>query len=275
VLSITVKRVDDGIVSNWLHDNFSIGSSIEATSAAGIFHLSETSASKILLLSAGSGITPMLSIVRYVTDLALDIDIHFHHSAKTVDDLICFDELQDLSQQQSNLTLSCNLSRQSISDALAVPHKKGRLAQEHLTGFCPDLLQREVFVCGPDAFMLHAKHLLITLGLPEAQYSQESFEIEKVDIVEDLANASFKVKFIQTGIEVDVPGDQTVLEAAENAGIYPDYSCLSGICGSCISQLISGEVEAPGAIAIDEDDPDSNDFLPCCSYPRSDLEVDL
>jgi len=275
VISITVKRVTAGIVSNWLHDNFSVGSVLDSTAASGRFHLAENNRSKLLLLSAGSGVTPMLSIVRYITDLALAVDVHFHHSAKTAADLICFDQLQQLAKSQSNLSLSCNFSRQSALDNFPVNNRSGRLSGTMISDICPDFLQRDVFVCGPNDFMNNAKSLLTDLGLAPEQYAQESFVVNTTEVEVDQSSARYIVKFLKSAIEVDITGSKTILAAAEEAGIYPEYSCLAGICGSCNSQLVSGELHAPNAMAIDTEQQGNGEFLPCCSYARSDLEVDL
>ena len=274
LISITVKRVEGGLFSNWLHDSFAVGSSIECTKASGVFHLQSSSRAKLLLLSAGSGITPMLSIARYITDLSLNIDIQFHHSARTDEDLICFEELQLLATQHDNLHLSCNFTRQSDAANCDIVHFSGRLSTDMLNQFSSDLLEREVFVCGPDEFMTNAQMLLTQLNLPGSQYHQESFVIDVAPPEHDASNRTYKVNFLQSGIEVQISGDQTILEAAEEAGITPDYSCLAGICGTCNSKLVNGELHAPNAMAIDTEDG-SGDFLPCCSYARSDLEVNL
>ena len=274
LISITVKRVEGGLFSNWLHDSFAVGSSIECTKASGVFYLQSSSRTKLLLLSAGSGITPMLSIARYITDLSLNIDIQFHHSARTDEDLICFEELQLLAAQHANLYLSCNFTRQSDVANCDIDHFFGRLSTDMLNQFSSDLLEREVFVCGPDEFMTNAQMLLTQLNLPGSQYHQESFVIDVAPPEHDASNRTYKVNFLQSGIEVQISGDQTILEAAEEAGITPDYSCLAGICGTCNSKLVNGELHAPNAMAIDTEDG-SGDFLPCCSYARSDLDVNL
>lgn len=274
LISITVKRVEGGLFSNWLHDYFCVGSSIECTKASGVFHLQSDSRAQLLLLSAGSGITPMLSIARYITDLSLNIDIQFHHSARSDEDLICFDELQLLATQHANLHLSCNFTRQSDTANCGTEHYLGRLSTEMINQFSSDLLDREVFVCGPDEFMTNAKMLLTQLGLAGSQYHQESFVIDIAVPEHDVTNRTYKVNFLQSGIEVEISGEQSILAAAQEAGISPDYSCLAGICGSCNSKLVNGKVHAPNAMAIDMDDG-SGDFLPCCSYARSDLDVNL
>jgi ferredoxin len=146
-----------------------------------------------------------------------------------------------------------------------------------LNQMCPDLLSRDVFVCGPDNFMKNAQQQLTELGLAPEQYDQESFVIggDQSQETAESSKSSYKVNFVESGIEVEVDSEQTILEAAEAAGIYPDYSCLAGVCGSCNSQLLAGDIHAPDARALDDEDKANGEFLPCCSYARSDLQVDL
>jgi len=273
-LSITVKRVDNGIVSNFLHDHFAVGSSVQCTAPAGVFHLHSKVAAKIMLLSAGSGITPVLSMLRFIVDTAQSVDVHFHYSAKTESDLICFEEILLMRKRFNRLTLSVNFTVQQYCDFTDIDTGYGRLSTAMIVKFCPDFMHRDVFVCGPDGFMEKAHKSLLSLGLPTKQYAQESFNITTIEPEEE-PELCYKVNFSASAIEVNVSANQTILEAAEEAGIYPDYSCMAGVCGSCSSQLMSGDVHAPNAMALDADDLQKGLFLPCCSYARSDLEVDL
>jgi ferredoxin len=119
------------------------------------------------------------------------------------------------------------------------------------------------------------KNSLLDLGLPENQYFEESFEISAIEAEVDDSPQEFDLKFSHSNIEIKVASNQTVLEAAEKVGIYLDYSCSSGICGSCTSYLLEGEIHAPEAKAIDDSDRENGEFLPCCSFARSNLVVDL
>ncbi|MFT5706563.1 MAG: ferredoxin, partial [Oceanospirillaceae bacterium] len=164
---------------------------------------------------------------------------------------------------------------QAAVDENAIANSSGRVTANMLKGYCNDVAEREVFVCGPEEFMSYAQQILTQLSLPAEQYHQESFVIDSQVPSEEIDQGRYKLKFLQSGLEVEVDGDQTILDAAEQMGIYPDYSCLAGICGSCNSQLVSGTIHAPDAMALDEEDKANGEFLPCCSYARSDLEIDL
>lgn len=274
-LELIVKRVPQGKVSNWLLDKLSVGFSIQANPPTGQFHLEVAKRRKLLLLSAGVGITPMLSILRHISEHNLDIDIIFHHSVRSCDDLIAFNELIDYNKLSQKFTLSYNITREAPLTLAPAKAFQGRLCREILNNICTDIEQRDVFTCGPQGFMGQAKLHLLNQGLPLNQYFQESFEVEPIESINIEETKNYQVEFCHSNSKVVINAGQTVLEAAEEAGIYIDTSCSSGICGSCSSYLIEGKVNAPQAQAIELENDTSCEFLPCCSYPVSNLKVDL
>jgi ferredoxin-NADP reductase len=274
-IELCVKRVAEGVVSNWLLDHLKLGDTIEAVPPSGNFYLPSEQTRSLLLLSAGSGITPMLSMLRYIQLNCLEIDIKFHHSARTQADLIAFTELSALSKKQLALQLSFNFSRQKHCSIDRVKTFDGRLDRQMLSEICPDITQRDVYICGPSGFMLQAKQDMQQLGLPKEQYFQESFAVESLLVTGTADESLYNIYFSHSDLSIQCTGNETVLAAAEKSGIYLDFSCSSGICGSCTSYLETGEIYAPEAQAIDAGDIKSGDFLPCCSFARSDLIVDL
>ncbi|MGB1238533.1 MAG: MOSC N-terminal beta barrel domain-containing protein [Pseudomonadales bacterium] len=274
-LSISVKREVEGVVSNWLHQHMTKGGQVSAAAPAGVFHLGPHSADKLLLLSAGVGITPMLSVLRYITDLSLPLAVHFHHSARRYEDIVARHELEMLASRHANVSLSFNLTGVESESRLQAPVFFARLRKEMLAAVCPDLASRDVMVCGPQDYMDKAREHLTALGLPAQRYHDESFVIAEPPVAQQTdVGGSFAVEFVQSGVTVSVDPEQTVLEAAEEAGIDIDYSCRGGVCGSCVTDLLSGELEASMALALSAEDIANGEFLPCCSYARSDLKVD-
>ena len=163
-IAITVKRVTDGVASNWLHDNLQVGDKLAALAPQGEFHEGNTGNKPLLLLSAGSGITPMLSIARELTDRNSQRDIVFYHQARTEADLICEDELLWLERQNPNLKIIFSLS-QPDDDWQGI---KGRISRQQLIELIPDLPERTVMCCGPEGFMDHAKTYCRQLGSSRA-----------------------------------------------------------------------------------------------------------
>nr|WP_211238032.1 FAD-binding oxidoreductase [Derxia gummosa] len=157
-LAVTVKRVPGGPGSNWLHDNLKPGMALGAMGPGGEFSCLATGAkpdAKYLFLSAGSGITPMMSMTRTLAGLKPGSDIAFIHSARTPADLIFHDELQALARRDAGLKLGFIVESRAGDAAWA--GLTGRLSIEALRLLCPDYARREVYVCGPAPYMKAAR----------------------------------------------------------------------------------------------------------------------
>jgi len=271
-IEIIVKRVAQGAMSNWLFDQLGIGDIIQASKPCGQFHLTRSTKPKLLLLSAGVGVTPLLSMLRHIAKNSLSLEVIFHHSAKTSRDVIAADELAALGNQYPHFTISYNLTREPANSHSN--QYNGHICADMLQRICPDAHLCDVFVCGPNTYMERVKHLLTKQGLPDHQYFQEDFEIAPLAAASD-DNSIYTIDFCHSNRRTEISSGETVSDAALRLGIDLDTSCSSGICGSCTSYIIAGDIAAPQAQAIDEEDINSGEFLPCCSYPLSDLKVDL
>lgn len=260
--AISVKRVDAGRVSNWLLDNLNVGDVLEADTPQGSFHLSEHHSNPLLLLSAGSGVTPMISMLRYLADHDQMDNVVFYHQCSTLEDIPFKEELDELHERFKGLQIIISLS-QAHDDW---PGAKGRLALSHLKHI-PDLPLRQVFVCGPNGFMKKAKSLLVKLGLPTSQYHQEQFTLEA-------EQQAYKKVFISlNGAMVEGDNQSSVLQQVEKAGLAIANSCRAGLCGACKVTLESGEVEHADVAAITDEERDSGQILACCSVPLTDVEI--
>jgi ferredoxin-NADP reductase/ferredoxin len=178
-LTCTVKRVaatephPPGLVSNWLHDHMKPGEQIKVSGPFGQFSHVSHPAEKLCLISGGSGITPMLSMTRWICDTQADIDVVFLHAARAEQDLIARDELEYLSGRYPNLHLIFAVSQDGHQARWS--GYRGRLSAAMLDLALPDLNSRRVFVCGPKGFMSSAKELLASRGFPMDRYHEESF----------------------------------------------------------------------------------------------------
>jgi glycine betaine catabolism B len=190
-LEITVKRVPSsspdlprGLVSNWLNDQLQVGDRLKLSGPMGKFSCFTYPAPKLLFLSAGSGITPMMGMSRWIYDTGADCDVVFFHSARTAKDVIFRDELELLATRQSNFHLAISLTGTAGSMGL-----KGRLSPAMLAVICPDFGDRMVFVCGSSSFMDTTKKMLAELKFPMANYHQESFVSPKKKVAKQLKSA--------------------------------------------------------------------------------------
>jgi len=179
LIGVTVKRAaaagghPPGVVSNWLHDHLKEGDALSISGAFGEFSCHSHPHPRLLLVSAGSGITPMLSMTRWLTDTAAAVDIVFAHSARSPDDLIARAELEALARINPRLRLLFTVSRPEPRSAWS--GNVGRLDLALLKAQVPELRSYRVFVCGPDGFMSGMKKQLATDGFPMDQHHEESF----------------------------------------------------------------------------------------------------
>ncbi|PKH05781.1 MOSC N-terminal beta barrel domain-containing protein [Moritella sp. Urea-trap-13] len=268
LLAITVKRVPEGKASNWLNDNLTVGGRLGASSPRGPFHAFTATTQKLLLLSAGSGITPMLSMARYYADTECDKDIVFFYSAKTAEDLIALDELQLLTRQHTNMRLLLTLTgEKKQSDWTGLT---GRIDQQMLADVVRDINERSVYVCGPEAFMSTMTSALTALNVSAEQQFTESFGDHKHS-----ETPGKPVNILLDSWDTSFVGDNktTLLEQAEKNGVNIPYNCRAGYCGVCRVTLESGEVRVLADHALTDDGKKAKKILACSCIPQTDVVI--
>jgi ferredoxin-NADP reductase len=280
-VSITVKRTPGGAVSAWLHETLRPGMAVKALGPMGDFTCAAYPAAKYLFLSAGSGITPLMSMARADHDLASEADIAFVHSARSPADLIFEAELALMARERPALKVTAICE----DDSPGRPWSgyRGRLDAARLDLIVPDVRDREVFVCGPGPYMDAVRALLVDSGFDMARHHQESFDFARL-IADDpdagtleppaAGGRVFKVEFAASRRVIDCPEDRFVLEAAKAAGLRLPSSCTKGMCGTCKSRLLSGAVAMSPAGGIRQREIDQGWVLICCSKPTSDLIIE-
>lgn len=271
-ISITVKRKPGGAASGHLFDRLRPGEAIEALGPAGSFGPVATPADAYLLASAGSGITPMLSIVRTAADLGIDLDAVLVHCARTPGDLIAGDELSALARRLPRLRYIPVVSR----PPKAWDGERGRVDATLLGRIAPDLRDRAVLSCGPEGFMATVRETARELGVPADRYAEESFRFGESgeSAAFDDTLPGHRITFARSGKSFDCPPGVTILAAAKAAGIAMPSSCTQGLCGTCKSFKVSGKVIMGPQSALRQREIDRGFILPCCSRPDSDVVID-
>ena len=182
-LEITVKKVPPssgyppGLVSNWLHEHLQVGTQLKLKGPMGDFTCFEHPAPKFLFISAGSGITPMMSMSRWLCDTLSKVNIVFVHSARTADDIIFRQELELMAARHPNFKLAITTTRSEAGQAWL--GYTGKLTKSMLTAITPDFGDRHIYVCGPSSFMEAVKSICEDLKFPMKNYYQESFGLPK------------------------------------------------------------------------------------------------
>jgi ferredoxin-NADP reductase len=162
-LEITVKRVPGGLVSNWLNDHMRPGEPLTVTGCAGHFTCARSSAEKLLMISAGSGITPVMSMSRWLHDRGDPRDVVFVHSARGPRDVIFQDELRLLEQRHPSFRTALTFTRDVPADWEG---PQGRVDAALLSRVAPDWMDRHIFLCGPEPFMQAVRHAVHAAGFP-------------------------------------------------------------------------------------------------------------
>jgi glycine betaine catabolism B len=279
-LSITVKRVPGGPVSNWLHDHLAVGDKLHVSGPLGRFSMVHHRADKYAFLSAGSGITPVMSMTRTLHDQADPADLIFVHNARTPRDIIFREELEDIATRP-------NMRVHAICEASAPAEEwtgiSGRLSLPTLLEIAPDLTEREIFVCGPTPYMDAVRTMLGAAGVDPQRYHEESFELGATSLRSAPAESTpsrtspgtgYAIEFRRSGTTFDCRADETILDAALRNGLNPPSSCAEGVCGTCKSTVVSGSVDMEHAGGIRPREIAENKILICCSTPREDLIID-
>ncbi len=281
LVSITVKRVPGGPVSNWLHDHLRVGMALPAMGPSGEFSCFKVPAAKsYLFMSGGSGVTPLMSMTRALHDLGSDADIVFVHCARSPADILFHEELTLMARNMPQLRLAMVCEQHTPGSNYA--GHLGRMDAARLAHIAPDFLQRDVYTCGPAPFMGAVRTLLDKAGFDMLRYREESFSFESLapatpdntDILKTETTPSYQIQLQKMGQTFSCRSDQPILQAAAAAGLRLPFSCSSGACGTCKTKKISGQVEIKHAGGIRQREIDQGWILPCCSKPLSDITLD-
>ncbi|MCZ2722582.1 hybrid-cluster NAD(P)-dependent oxidoreductase [Marinomonas sp. 15G1-11] len=283
--SITVKRVPGGLVSNWLHDNLKSGDQLAIHGPVGQFNCMDFPAEKVLLLSGGVGITPVMSMARWWFDTDSEVDYVFAHSARTPKDIIYRHELSYMSSRIDNFKSHLICEKTEIGQAW--DGYRGYLNIHMLNLIAPDFREREVFCCGPTPYMSAVKSMLESNGFDMSHYHEESFgatpvadvaqaekHAEMAEIQDQQPKDLVSLRFADSDQVIEVDRGSNINEAAAEAGVNISKACGIGICGACRVKVISGEFEMLQGGGISDEEIAEGYILTCCSSIQSDLVIE-
>lgn len=258
-LELTISAHPDGKVSNFLVDNATVGMVVGLSPAEGEFVLPSERPTELLLISGGSGITPMMSILRTLCDDQDDAPITFVHYARTGEDVLYRDELGRLADEHQNLNLVIVLTRETGS----------HLSRKQLKAIHGDHSSAETYVCGPES-LIAAVEAIWSKDQLEDKLHTELFSLpEPVVVTEDAVG---NVVFKRSGVEVANDG-QSLLIQAEQGDLSPKHGCRMGICHTCVCRVENGTVRH---VRTGEVKTVSNELVQICvNAPVGDIEIDL
>ena len=226
LLTITVKATPEGFLSTHLVNGVKPGTIVRLAAAKGDFALPDPPPPKILFVSAGSGITPLMAMLRSLKARGQRPDIMHVHSAPSADSVIFHDELRELEATQPGYRLHLQLTKED-----------GKVEFERIDDLVPDWKERGTWACGP-APMLDAVEAVWNAAGRQHELHTERFAIARTDKGGEGGTVTFEIS--DKTIEID--GATSLLEAGEKVGIQMPFGCRMGICQTCVLPLESGYV---------------------------------
>ncbi|SDE11071.1 ferredoxin reductase [Rhodococcus tukisamuensis] len=262
-IELTVKEHAGGVVSGYLNREARVGLVVDLSPADGAFRLPDRRPGHVLLISGGSGITPVLAILRTLLAEGHAGPIAFLHYARTAGDVAYLPELTALADRHANLTLELVYTGDGGGGDL-----RGHFGPAHLDAVAPWADGAQTYLCGPAALMRSVRELYDGRGLADRLHSEE-FTIAPAAAD---ADATGELTFAASGVSAPNSG-ASLLEQAESAGLNPDFGCRMGICFTCTTVKTSGCTRNLRTGEIDAD-PDRPIQL-CISAAVGDVSLDL
>lgn len=257
-IAVTVKAIPDGVVSNHLVRRATVGTVLQLDQAAGEFTLGNQVPAKILFLTAGSGITPVMGMLRNMASLGAAADIVVVHSAPSADDVIFGWELRMLARE-GRIRL---VERHTDTD--------GMLDVARLADLVPDFAGRETWACGPAGLLDAIERRWDAEGITDRLH------IERFRPVVITAGEGGTVTFAKSGSVVEADGSQTLLDTGESAGVLMPSGCRMGVCFGCVVPLRQGAVRDLRNGEVTTANPGDNvQIQTCVSAAAGACELDL
>ncbi len=272
-IEITPKRVSQGCASVFLHDRAEVGMTVEANGVFGQFYFDESKHHNVVLLAAGSGITPMMAMLRYMDDLRLQTNVTLLFCVRTAKDIIFRRELEELRASLKNFQYHVLLSQ---------PHQgwsgpRGHINRKFIETTVSEIASRDFFLCGPQFFMEAGHTILTGLGVKPERILQESFGSngsKGTHPVPEAPEVGVVVEFVRSGKACTARSNQTMLETAEEHGIAISSSCRQGQCGTCKTKLLAGQVRMDTEAGLDPDSKAKGYVLMCVGHAEGAVKLD-
>jgi ferredoxin-NADP reductase/cytochrome c2 len=268
-VEIAVKQQPGGCVSHFLNAQASVGLTVEARGPFGQFCFDPNKHKSIILFAGGSGITPILSILRYIDDRCLDTKAVLFFSVRTDQDIIFEEELEQLGARLPLVKLVIVPTRRDNGE---VRH----LSREQIVWELDELRSHTFFLCGPEAFMDHVRGILLSLDVDPSRILQERFGGKKLaaqtDLEAEILDAT--IEFNRSGQSCVFSTNRTLLEAAEMNGVSIPSSCRQGQCGTCATRLLDGQAEMDCEDGLDPALKAQGYVLACVALAKGNVRID-
>ena len=277
-LTVAVKRVDNGLMSNWLPDNLKVGDAIRIMEPMGVFTTEYSASNKrhLILFAGGSGITPMMSIIKSTLSQEPNSIISLIYANRNIESIIFKDQLDQLATDYEGRLHLIHI----LDDApMNWQGHSGLLNHDMLVQILervPSWEDTTYLMCGPEGMMKNVENLLSEQNIDKSKIFKESFVAGTIDKTDDdgssAAEGAKEVTVVYDGEEhkFAVEPDTTILETALDMGIDLPYSCQSGLCTACRGKCLSGKVKLDEEEGLSEAELEEGYVLTCVGHPITD-----
>ena len=278
IYAVTVRAVKDGFVSDYVLNHLQRGDMVVASAPEGQFYYEPVrDARTVVAIAGGSGITPFLSMAYAIEQKIEDFNLILLYGARTKDSLLFYEELETIRSHTDRVKPVYILSEEECEG-----FEHGFISAELIRKYAP-WGDYSVFLCGPEGLYSYEADELKKLQIPARRIRQELQSVVKCvscrpDYPADCAGKTFTLTLHRWGETFTIPclADEPILVAIERAGIVTPSRCRNGSCGWCRSKLLAGDVYVPSeSEARRWGDREFGYIHPCCSFPVSDVEVDV
>ncbi len=277
--AVTVKRVEGGVMSNELNENIQIGDQLEIMEPMGMFttDYGKEQKRKVAFFGGGSGITPLMSILRTVLLEEPESEVTLVYGNRNVDYIIFKDLLKSLAEQYNGRFNVIHILEEGDADYVGRPTEEMMLEIGKSIGLDA---ATECFICGPQPMMDIVSEALPKAGASNDNIRMESFEAGKTSPTEiiDITNAESEITIILDGeeYEITVSRNASILDTALENDLDMPYSCQSGLCTACRGKCLEGKVSIDEAEGLSQDELDEGFVLTCVGRPLSDrLRIEM
>ncbi|MEO7174831.1 MAG: ferredoxin--NADP reductase [Saprospiraceae bacterium] len=287
-LTITVKKVKGGVVSKYIHEQLKAGDFVELMTPDGLFftELDEAVQKTYYLFAAGSGITPIMSILKTTLEHEPKSSVYLLYGNRNESEIIFRDVLDTLARKyEGQFTVEYILSQPEGGKSTfgflkkSAPlwlGRKGRINANEVSRFIQDNPQRgkvgEFFICGPNEMIDTVQETLLNAGTPQAHIHSERFASFVTNAAPaKISQATLIVHLNGERIETTMSPKKKILERLLDLKKNPPYSCASGACSTCMAKLIQGQVTMDACFALDEAEIAKGFILTCQSHPITEI----
>lgn len=265
-ITITVRRLEQGTGSCWLTSAVNVGDYLWLSDAQGEFTCAKLSNDQYLMLAAGCGITPIMSMARWLIANRPLANMKIIFNVRDEQQIIFAQEWKQLVELYPLRLQLCIMAEMPDNGGL----KEGRLTQEKLTALVPDISSRVVMACGPVPYMKNVQQYAADLGVPKEHFFMERFSLEP-EVLESEDTLTLKIRHRLANFKVSV--GTSLLSALEQNKQQVVAACRAGVCGSCKTKILSGNYTTTSVMTLTAEEIDAGYVLACSCQLQGDTEI--